>query len=141
VTGIVVDASVAVKWVITEAFSENAARLLEASFSLLAPELLYAETTSALWSLARRGDISDQDAREALAVIADAPIDVPVSMRLLMPAATRLARDLDHPVYGCFYLALALQEQYPLVTADKRFHERVRGHPYLADRIRHIGDL
>lgn len=140
-TGIVVDASVAVKWVITEAFSENAARLLDGSFTLLARDLLYAEVTSALWSLARRGDISGQDVREALAVIADAPIDMSVPMRLLMPAAARWAQDLDHPVYDCFYLALALQEQYPLVTADKRFYEKVRSHPYLADCIRHVGEI
>ena len=62
-------------------------------------------------------------------------------MRQLSAAATRLAIDLDHPVYDCFYLALAVQEQYPVVTADTRFHEKVRGHPYLSDRITHVATL
>ena len=32
----------------------------------------------------------------------------------LAAAAARLAADLDHPVYDCFYLALAVQtRQYP----------------------------
>ena len=38
-------------------------------------------------------------------------------------------------------LALAVQEQYPVVTADARFHEKVRGHPYLSDRITHVAAL
>ncbi len=49
--------------------------------------------------------------------------------------------DLDHPVYDCFYLALAIQEQYPVITADARFHDKVRGHPYLSDRIRHVANV
>ena len=53
-------------------------------------------------------------------------------------AAARLAADLDHPAYDCFYLALAIQTQYPVVTADARFHDKVRGHPYLSERILHI---
>jgi predicted nucleic acid-binding protein len=140
-TGFVVDASIAVKWFIAEAYSDEAARLLEGERTLLAPELLYAEAANALWAVARRGDIGETDVRDALAVLADAPLGVPASMRRLMPAAARLAHDLDHPVYDCFYLALAVQEQYPVVTADRRFHDKVRSHPYLADRILHIADV
>ncbi len=61
-------------------------------------------------------------------------------MRQLAAAAGRLAMDLDHPVYDCFYLALAIQEQYPVITADTRFHDKVRVHPYLSDRVRHVAD-
>ena len=140
-TGFVVDASVAVKWLVAEIHSEQAARLLESDRVLIAPALLYAEASHALWALAGRGDIDAADVRDAVAVLADAPLNVPSSMRRLMPAAARLASDLDHPVYDCFYLALALQEQYPVVTADRRFQHTVRAHPYLADRIVHIGDV
>jgi predicted nucleic acid-binding protein len=38
-----------------------------------------------------------------------------------------IARDLDHPDYDCFYLALAEQRQATLVTADRRLLNRVRG--------------
>ena len=139
-TGFVVDASVAVKWLITENHSEQAARLLEGDQVLVAPALLYAEAANALWALARRGDIASADVRDAVAVLADAPIHVPSSMRQLMPAAARLTSDLEHPVYDCFYLALALQEQRPVVTADRRFYSVVRAHPYLAESIVHVGD-
>ena len=50
----------------------------------------------------------------------------------------RLAVDLGHPAYDCYYLALAMQGQYPVVTADARFHDRVREHPYLSDRVVHV---
>lgn len=140
-TGFVVDASIAVKWVVEEADSEAAARLLERDVVLLAPDLLYAEAASALWALSRRGDVAAADVREALAVLADVTLHIPASMRQLMPAATRLAQDLDHPVYDCFYLALAVQQQYPLLTADRRFQAKVRDHPYLGDRVCHLYEI
>lgn len=42
-TGYVVDASVAVKWLVTEPFSDRAEQLLDADLMLIAPELLFAE--------------------------------------------------------------------------------------------------
>jgi len=45
-----------------------------------------------------------------------ASVAVPASMRQLAAAAGRLAIDLDHPVYDCFYLALAIQEQHPIIV-------------------------
>ena len=50
-SGYVVDASVAVKWLVTEAFSNEAARLLNVGLRLVAPELLFADATNALWAL------------------------------------------------------------------------------------------
>lgn len=139
-TGFVVDASVAVKWLVTEAHSDAAARLLDPGLTLIAPELLFAEAANALWALCRRDEISRDDVGEAIDVLKLAPVAVPHAMRQLGPAAARLALDLDHPVYDCFYLALAVQEQYPVVTGDQRFHDVVRAHPYLADRILHVRD-
>jgi predicted nucleic acid-binding protein len=62
-------------------------------------------------------------------------------MRQLATSAGRLATDLGHPVYDCFYLALAVQEQLPVVTADRRFYDVVHKHPYLSDRIVHVASL
>lgn len=140
-TGYVIDASVAVKWLVTEAFSEQAVRLLDTNLTLIAPELIYPEVANALWSLYRRGEMGREDVAEAIDVVKSAPIAIPVSMRHLAASASRLAADLDHPVYDCVYLALAIQEQHPIVTADQRFHDVVRAHPYLRDRIVHVRDL
>jgi predicted nucleic acid-binding protein len=140
-SGYVVDASVAVKWLVSEAFSGEAAHLLDGAATLVAPELLFAEATNALWALCRRAEITRAEFAEAVDVLKAAPVRVPVPMRHLAASAARLAVDLDHPAYDCFYLALALQEHYPVVTADRRFHDVVRKHPYLADRIVHVESL
>ncbi len=41
-----------------------------------------------------------------------------------------MAVDLRHPVYDCFYLALAEAEEAPLVTADRRLLTRLTGTPW-----------
>jgi predicted nucleic acid-binding protein len=140
-TGFVVDASVAIKWLVDEPLSAQAAKLLDDDLPLAAPELIYAEAANALWAIARRGQISAADVREALDMLADAPLAVPSSMRQLMAAAARLAHDLHHPVYDCLYLALSLQEQRPVITADRRFYSVVQGHPYLAGHVVALEDL
>lgn len=140
-TGFVVDASVAVKWLVDEAYTAAAVRLLDGKRTLIAPELLFAEVSNALWALCRRGDLVPSDVVEGAAALRTAPVRVLWSMRDLSAAATRLAIDLDHPVYDCFYLALAMQEQFPVVTADVRFHDKVREHSYLAATIVHVASV
>ena len=137
-TGYVVDASVAVKWLVEEDHSDEAIGLLEGGSRLVAPTLLFAETANALWAMHRRGEISADDVSDAVDALRAAPVLLPTPMLELAAAASRLGIDLVHPVYDCFYLALAIQTQYPVVTADKRFHDKVRGHPYLSDRIVHV---
>ncbi len=137
-TGYVVDASVVVKWLVDEDYSDDATLLLDAGSTLVAPALVFAEAANALWAMRRRGDIAADELADAVAVLRAAPILHPVSMLQLTAAAARLATDLDHPVYDCFYLALAIQTQYPVVTADARFSDKVRAHPYLSDRIVHV---
>lgn len=139
-TGYVVDASVVVKWLVSENLSEEASALLKSEATLVAPALVFAEAANAMCAMRRRGDIDVDDMTDAVHALQSAPVAIPVSMSRLTPAAARLAVDLDHPVYDCFYLALAIQTQYPVVTADLRFHDKVRGHPYLAESILHVAD-
>jgi hypothetical protein len=82
-TGYVVDASVAVKWLVSEAFSDEAAGLLDNEATLIAPDLLFAEATNALWAMCRQGDINRADYAEAVGVLKSAPVAVPVPMRQL----------------------------------------------------------
>ena len=137
-TGFVVDASVMVKWLVNEDHSEKAAGLLEIGLTLVAPALVFAEAANALWAMRRRGDITTSDLADAVDALQAVPVSLPVPMPQLSAAAARLAVDLDHPVYDCFYLALSVQTQYPVVTADAQFHDKVRSHPYLSDRIVHV---
>lgn len=89
-TGYVVDASVAVKCLVTEAFSDQAASLLSSKQTLLAPELLFAEAANALWAMCRRGDITKADFAEAVDVLKAAPLAIPFSMNNLTASAVVL---------------------------------------------------
>jgi predicted nucleic acid-binding protein len=121
----VVDASVALKWVVEEDRSEVAARLLDGR-PLHAPSLILVEAANALWVMQRRGTISADDGADALDRLASAPWSMPGDPGGLVGQAFRLARLLDHPVYDCVYLALAMEAGAPVVTADRRFLNAAR---------------
>ena len=134
----VVDASVAIKWVIGEAGAEAAAKL--AGSQLSAPDILLAECGSALWAKARRGEITDDEALSALAALRRAPV-VLTPAPVLAADALRLALLIGHPIYDCFYLALSLQTKAPMVTADRRFAGALARYGELAARVVLLKDL
>ncbi len=115
---IVVDASVAVKWVLSETGSEAADALLDQD--LMAPVLWLAETANVLWRKARIGEITAEQASARLSELLKAPVaSLPIEPHL--EPALKLALEIGHPVYDCIYLALALHHQTNVVTADRRF--------------------
>lgn len=114
----VVDASVAIKWVYSEELSANAIRV-RSRYRLVAPDLLIAECANILWKKVRRGELADNEAIVSAAVLGQAGIEM-VPMTALFTGATRLALELDHPAYDCFYIELCRSRGIPLVTADDR---------------------
>ena len=116
---LVVDASVAAKWVLPEPGSEEATALRTRDLNLIAPSLIVAEISNAVCKSALRGDLDKHDALNALqTAIAHFARLVPIEQ--IAPEAMKLALDLKHPIYDCFYLALAERERVPLVSADKK---------------------
>lgn len=113
----VVDASVGIKWVANETHTDLARSL--ATCRLLAPELFPIECANILWKKVRVRDLTRRDALSNLDLLRLAPVAI-VSTRELMPQALELALELQHPVYDCVYLALAIRQGAPLVTADQR---------------------
>ena len=86
---------------------------------LIAPDLVMAEIASALWKAVRFAHLAPATAAEAM-VAAGAAFHELVSARMLADRALAIALDLRHPVYDCFYLALAEARGSRLVTADDR---------------------
>ena len=123
---LVVDASVAVKWVLPEPASERAVALRTTDEDLIAPSLACAEIGSAIWRTVLRGDLSAADASDYLKVVV-AHYQRIVPLVELTDAAITLALRLKHPIYDCFYLALAERERCPLVTADARLIAAAKG--------------
>ncbi|HET9226131.1 MAG TPA: type II toxin-antitoxin system VapC family toxin [Thermoanaerobaculia bacterium] len=131
-TAVVVDASVALKWVVEEEGSREAVAL--AHGKLAAPTLFLAESANALWAKARRGELAPAEVVERIEALHNAPVEL-VPLETLLGDAVRLALELEHPVYDCFYLALAAQRGGVVVTADRRFMETVRRHPERAHLV------
>jgi predicted nucleic acid-binding protein len=132
---VVIDASVALKWVLDEEGSEVAESLLDQE--LIAPSLWLFEAANALWRRSIRGEITTAEAEERLSELFNAPVTT-VALEEDLIAAARLAAALGHPIYDCLYLALAIRESTHVVTADQRFVEAVSKVPSLAGSVRFL---
>ncbi len=116
---LVVDASIAVKWVVEEDGTPQALALRERA-KLIAPELLVAECANILWKKVQRTELSTKEALLAARLLQGAEMELRPT-RSLLEAAASIAIALDHPAYDCLYLALAIENDCQFVTADERF--------------------
>jgi predicted nucleic acid-binding protein len=117
VSTFVIDASIAVKWVVQESGSEEARSLQR--HRLYAPDILVAECANILWKKVRLRQVTPRHARLAAELMERADIEL-MPMRGILTSAMELAIELDHPAYDCMYLALANTLACDFVTADAR---------------------
>lgn len=121
----IIDASVALKWIVPEAESDLAIALFEKG-ALSAPSLVLVEVANALWKITQRGGLRAAEgfgpeiaSLSRLMTLVDHPG--------LAARALALAVELEHPVYDCMYLALAEEQNDVLVTADLKLLARLAG--------------
>lgn len=136
---LVIDASVALKWVIEEEDSATAQEVLSSRHRLAAPEFLWVECANALWSKARRKLLRWEDGLAAYGSLEKVGL-VRIPIGYLVAPALEIARALDHPIYDCLYLAAALSEGGAVLTADERFAAAARKHPAYANHVRLLGE-
>jgi predicted nucleic acid-binding protein len=115
---VVVDASVALKWILDEEGQDAALGLLDEAV-LHAPDFLLVEVANALWSKVRRRILDRAEADAAYEAIAGVPIAYTTVAELTQPARS-LAHALDLSVYDALYAALAQRLRCALATADAR---------------------
>jgi predicted nucleic acid-binding protein len=137
VTDLVIDASVAIKWIIDEPGSAAALNLRR--HRLWAPELLVAECANILWKKVRRNELNEREALLYARALERARVELEPMGRLL-ERATQLAILIGHPAYDCVYLALAERLSCDVVTADQRLG-RVSLPQDLPRRIRLLQDF
>ena len=114
---IVVDAGVAVKWLLPEPGDAAAQELLATEERLVAPSLIRTEVAAALARRARIREIEPRDAETAIGLrlqtLRDGVIGL-VADEADLVTSLELAMELSHPVQDCLYLALAERLGAPL---------------------------
>jgi predicted nucleic acid-binding protein len=126
---ITIDSCVAAKWFLAEDGADRAAILASSDDVLCAPDLLVAEVGNVFWKACRQARASAANAARAMSIL-------PSFFDELVPHADHADRALelslllDHPIYDCFYLAVAESKQAPLITADRKLIRKVAGTDY-----------
>lgn len=128
---VVVDASLAVKWVLPEEHSDRAVDLLREwknrRIQPIAPALLPIEAANAIYKRVRRGELTPAEGRLALRTLLQAGILIQEDQRLCLDA-WELAHQFERPaVYDAVYLALAFTVGCDLWTGDERLVNAVAG--------------
>ncbi len=127
----VIDASVALKWFLTEEDSRGADALFDAFLrsraELLAPDVLLLEVANALWK--QTALLKLLRSEEAVSIFHDF-ITLPLNLQPSNPLASlalNLAVKFQHPVYDMLYCALAIENDCEFVTADTVLVSRLSG--------------
>lgn len=127
-TPLVVDASIAMKWLVEEADTGAAVTLLVRD--LAAPALLRIEVANALRTAVSKEAMARARAMALLDRLHAAPVAILPDDDALERRALEIALDLGHPVYDCVYLALGERTGRLLVTADARLLRALARSPH-----------
>jgi predicted nucleic acid-binding protein len=139
---VVVDANIAIKWVLIESDSEIAKALLaefkNKEMTVYVPTLLSYEVTNILYREVRAGRITSETAEDGIHMIHRVVTSVYSSNAVLSLRAMAIAKHFDlSAAYDSHYLALAESKECILWTADKRMWRSVKDQ---FDWVHWIGD-
>jgi len=137
VSKLVVDASVATKWLVAETLTDEALAILGSDNELVAPDLFPIEIGNVLWKKVRAAELTAEQAVERFEGLGKMGLRI-VATGSIQSQAIQLAIETGRTVYDSLYLALAIAEECGLVTADERFVNALRGTPH-ASRVSWLG--
>jgi predicted nucleic acid-binding protein len=136
-SGLVVDASVAVKWHLEdEVWADRAARLLtrfsHGEVELIAPEHIRYEVPSAITNatLGKTPRLPEHEGKAAIEEFLGLGLTM-VGEDAIIVDAYRLSREHGCAFYDALYLAVAERFKLPFVTADTKLYERISKLPYV----------
>ncbi len=129
---IVIDTTIAAKWIVSESDSEMATALQAVDRDFVAPTLLVSELSNVLRRKEREGALSSTQLDAGLIRAIDA-IDQFVREETLISRAVTLSRQFNHSTYDCVFLACA-ETKGILVTADTTFVSKIND-PELRKRV------
>lgn len=130
----VIDASVAVKWLYDEIYRDEAKQFLNFNIDLLAPEILLLECANAIRKKVILKQITTNQADDGFALLLYLQNNYGLSLfpvEKLIQIAYVISKETNwHPVPDCLYLALANTEKIKLITADRKFYNKVSNSLY-----------
>jgi predicted nucleic acid-binding protein len=127
---LVVDASVALKWVLQEPDSHQAEALARSEESLLVPDFWLGEATNVLWLQVRRKRLTPDQAREGLALLRAQVEPTPTAAMGLHEVALEIGLAVNHSTYDTLYLAFAIATgARGVVVSDGPFVRDMQAHP------------
>lgn len=122
---LVVDASVAAKWLVWagEPWEAEALDLVNqrnrGQLELVVPDLFWSEIGNILWKAAHRGRCTEAMAKDSIRALRNYHLDTAPSESLL-EAALAIAHQYNRSFYDSLYVALAVSLGATLITADER---------------------
>jgi len=123
---LVVDASVAAKWLLPpggEPFADKAksllARYVNREIQIVVPDIFWAELANLLWKAARTARCTSAEALASLEAIRAQQFSTVASIHLA-ESALRIACQSDRTAYGALYVALAEELNGSFITADEK---------------------
>ena len=131
--GLVIDPSIALKCLLPEADSERALAAIDRA-ALQAPEWLAAECAEVLAHRVRLGELDRDKAAAALADLELLPISWVGDLQLVGHAFD-IAAEIRRPIQDCLYLALAVDRNLQLFTADRTRVKALEDQPQLFVRV------
>lgn len=119
-TGIILDASMAMSWCFEDEWTQESDRVLEMvrNNGALVPPLWDLEVANVLLVAERRGRTSRADTERLLSLLQQLPIELADDPDVRDVAAA--ARDYDLSAYDACYLMIAMRTDWPLATLDKK---------------------
>lgn len=108
---IVVDTSVAIKWVVAEDRRVEAREILASGFLLEAPDLLMLEAANALRKKVRARQIGIDQMNAGIELIRESVGFQ--NTRVFFDEAMALSAELDHSIYDCWFLACVRRVMVP----------------------------
>jgi predicted nucleic acid-binding protein len=127
---LVVDASVALKWVLPEPDSYLAQAVAEGNEELLVPYFWLNEACNICWVQVRKGKWTPDEASEGLVLLRAQVPPTPTGTSICTMSCSTSALAVNHSTYDTLYVAFAVaMGARGVVTADGPFVRDMQRHP------------
>lgn len=124
----IVDASVAFKWIAPEDDSDLASDLI-LKHELFAPNFLLIEVANGLWKKAIRHQLDPEVSFAPELDRLDSLVNL-LDETTIVGRALEIGRNIPHSIYDCLYLAMAEAREEVVVTADAKLVGKLHGGPF-----------